>query len=87
MSRAIFDAPMIAPESSRTGEMVSEMSMAPSVLGHAHRFEMVDALPLPQSREDVVFFGLPLGRNEHSDGRPIKLVGRIAEQPLCRGVA
>ena len=59
----------------------------PAVLGDPHGLEMLDALAAAQPREDVVFFGLPLGRDQHPDRPADELVGRIAEQPLGGGVA
>ena len=61
--------------SSRTGEIVSEMSSGRPSLVDANGLEMLDALAAAQPREDVVFFGLTIGRNQHPDRRPIELVG------------
>ena len=44
-SRAIFDAPIIAPRASRIGETVSEIGIDVAVLVDPHRLKMIDPLP------------------------------------------
>ena len=78
---------MIAPESSRTGEIGQRDVEPPAILRHADRLEVLDAFAPPQPRQDVVFLRLPLGRNQHADRPSDQLVGRIAEHALRRGVA
>jgi hypothetical protein len=58
-----------------------------TVLPHANGLEVVDPLAGSDAGEDVRFFVLALGRNEDVDRLADQLVGRIAEDPLGRGIA
>ena len=82
MSRAIFDAPMTRPASSRIGDTVSEIGMQRAVLPLADRLEVRDRLARADARQDDVFFGLAVRRDDHPN-RPADGFGRrVAEHPL-----
>jgi hypothetical protein len=79
MSRAIFEAPMSWPWSSRIGEIVSENVEAAAVLGDANRLEVLDPFAAPEPLEDGTFLVVPLRGDDQRD-RPAHGLGRrVAE--------
>ncbi len=70
----------------RIGEMVSEMSMRRAVLGHTHRLKVLDSFTANDSLEDLLLFIETLGRDQHGNRLPDRLMWRCirtAAQPLC----
>ena len=82
MSRAIFDAPMIVPCSSRSGEMVTETSSNRPVLRPAHRLEVVHPLAPPQPRQDHRLFVLPIFGQQAQNRLSDHLLRPVAEDAL-----
>jgi GAF domain-containing protein/PAS domain-containing protein len=54
----------------------------PPVLADPHGLVVVDALASPQPGEDVRLLVRTVGRDEHGDGPPDRLGGRVAEEPF-----
>ena len=82
MSRAIFDAPMTVPSSSRIGDTVSEIGTSDPSLRRRIVSKCVTDSPAPDAREHVVFLGLPIGGDDHPNGAADRLGGRVAEHPF-----
>ena len=69
MSRAIFDTPMIRPRHRGRRDGQRDVDQA-TIFADAHGLEMIYALAPLDTREDVVFLGLPIGGDEDAHGRP-----------------
>jgi hypothetical protein len=67
MSRATLAEPMISPVADLTGEMLSDTSSKPSVLGGANGVEMLDILAAADTFQDVMEVAPPLRRNDDID--------------------
>ena len=58
-----------------------------TVLCHPHGLEVLDSLSLTDRGEDVILFGLSVGRNQHADRASNQLRRGVAEEALRRLVA
>ena len=85
-SRAIFDAPTTWPVASRIGETVREIGNDAAVFALSDRLEMVNGVAAADRRQHGVFFGLPVGRDDHANRPADHFVGPIAEQSFRRRV-
>ena len=82
MSRAIFEAPITVPVSSRIGETVSEIGTSEPSLRWRWVSKWSTAFAAADPGEHLVLLALPVGRNDDPDRPPDRLVGGVAEHPL-----
>ena len=72
---------------SRTGEIVSDTSIAcPSRL-EPHCLEVIDAFAAPEPCQDLVFFGLTIRRDEHPNRLADELGGRVSKHAFRGRIA
>ena len=86
MSRAIFDAPITRPASSRIGDTVSEIGMSVPSFRCRTVSKCVIAWPARMRAEHDVFFGLPVRRNDHANRLADDFGGGVAEHALRRSI-
>ena len=87
ISRAIFEAPMIVPEASRTGDTVNAIRSRRPVLCQAHGFEMIHPLAAPEAFEIVILLRLQLRWNQpFALDCPPDSVAAVPEHPLGGGL-
>jgi hypothetical protein len=82
-SRATFEAPVTRPELSRIGETRKGNVNAASVLGKAHRVEVLNPLAPPQARQDLYLFIVQFRRNNPQDWLPDHFARLPSEDATC----
>ena len=85
ISRAILDAPMTWPSSSRKWRDRQRDIDPSTVFGNPNGLEMLDPFAAAEPLQDRMFLVMPLGRDDQGDRLAHGLAGRVAEQALGPG--